>query len=331
MGTPLEGSSIPESAGLPLPPGAPRAAPRRRSRKSLGATVRDTLWASRFSITYIAIGVAVALALVVVMGFLGFYDLAFIVQVLPQGVGPTTISLEFATFTYLIGMMGALGLGLVRAYPPKKSLRLRHKLWRWPLYAFTSGYVAIVRGTPFLVQLEVVYIGMIIVAPTLAFLGWDVNYWAGFIALLINTTGYQTEVFRGGFQSVDAGQIEAAKAVGLGRVRTFFLVTLPQGFRLVTLPLTNEWISNFKTATILSIIGIIELFYWATNTIGLYPYAKPVEALVLLAFFYLIVNVTLSRVVTYVEKVRRIPGLGSMTSEWSETRRLFGGAGIWGQ
>ena len=331
MGTPLEGSTVPGSPGPALPPGAPRGARPTLSRTSLGARVRSTLWASRFSISYIAIGVAVALALVVVMGLLGFYDLAFIVQMMPQGVGPAEVDLEFATFTYLIGMLGALGLGLVRAYRPKKSLRLRQKLWRWPLYAFTSGYVAIIRGTPFLVQLEVVYIAMVIVTPRLLYLGWDVNYWAGFIALLINTTGYQTEVFRGGFQSVDAGQIEAAKAVGLGRVRTFFLVTLPQGFRLVTLPLTNEWISNFKTATILSIIGIVELFYWATDTIGLYPYAKPVEAFVLLAFFYLIVNVTLSRVVTYIEKVRRIPGLGSPIAEsWSETRRLFGGAGPWG-
>ncbi|HTT46292.1 MAG TPA: amino acid ABC transporter permease [Thermoplasmata archaeon] len=312
----------PVPAGPDVLLAAPSAPPPQPPKGSVGARLRQTLWASRFSLLFLAIGVGIALALVVVMGLAGLYDLNYVIRELPQGVGPAETSLEFATFTYLFGMVGALGLGLIRAYPPKKSLRLGQKLWRWPLYGFASGYVAAIRGTPFLVQMLITLNVFLLEAPQFAYLGWSVFYWAGFFALLINTTGYQAEAFRAGFQSVDAGQIEGAKAVGLGRFRIFFLITLPQGFRLVTLPLANEWISNFKTATVLSIIGVVELFYWTGRNVAVFD-GKPIEAFVLLVFFYLIINVTLSRVVTYVEKVRRIPGLGTPTSEITLSKRMF--------
>ncbi|MFZ0698634.1 MAG: ABC transporter permease subunit [Thermoplasmata archaeon] len=265
------------------------------------------------------------------LGAAGAYSIPFIIQNLPSGFGPLEISLEFTTYTYIIGFGIALGLGLVRAYPPRRDptvsrKRLRTRLswlWRWPLYAFTSGYVAAIRGTPFLVQLFIVWNVMIFTVPHLLFLGWDVNYWAGFIALLINTAGYQVEVFRGGFQSVGAGQIEGAKAVGLSRVQTFFRVTLPQTIRLMSLPLTNEWISNFKTATILSFIGVFEVYDWAHTNIALYD-AQPIAAFVMLCIFYVGVNVTLSRVVTYIERVRRIPGLGSPDLNVDMSKRLIG-------
>jgi len=159
--------------------------------------------------------------------------------------------------------------------------------------------------------------------PRFTLLGWNQFYLCGLIALLINTIGYQAEVFRGGIQSVEAGQIEGARAMGLTKTQTFFRVTLPQTFRLITLPLTNEWISNFKTATILSYISIDEVYFWSKNDIGI-AYSRYIEAFVMLTIFYLAINVTLSRVVTYIEKVRRIPGLGTPMPEVSYTKRLLG-------
>jgi len=324
MGDALPDTDPAPSSGGPADVVAALAAsPPRPPRRSVGARLRQALWASRLSVLFLSTGVGIALALIVVMGIAGLYDLSYVIQELPQGVAPAKTSLEFATFTYLFGMVGALGLGLIRANPPKKSLPLRQKVWRWPLYGFASGYVAAIRGTPFLVQMLITLNVFLLEAPQFAYLGWSVFYWSGFFALLINTTGYQAEAFRAGFQSVDAGQIEAAKAVGLGRFRIFFLITLPQGFRLVTLPLANEWISNFKTATVLSIIGVVELFYWSGRNVAVFD-GKPIEAFVLLVFFYLIINVTLSRVVTYLEKVRRIPGLGTPTSELTMSSRFFG-------
>ncbi len=299
--------------GYPLPPTV----------GSSGSRVSRFLWEARGSIVITAAAVAGAIAVFFLLGLAGAYDVGFILRNLPAGVGPVEISLEFTTFSFVLGLAGALGLGLIRAYPPKGIPGRLRKLWRWPLYAFASGYVAAVRGTPFLVQLFIVYYVIIFTAPRFTILGWDQGYWAGFLALLINTTGYQAEAFRGGFQSVDAGQIEAARAMGLGRLRIFVLITLPQSLRLVTLPLANEWISNFKTATILSYIGIFEVFNWARTDIALLD-DKVVEAFVLLAIFYLFINVTLSRVVTYIEKVRRIPGLGSQAPETGTLFRLAG-------
>jgi ABC-type amino acid transport system permease subunit len=155
----------------------------------------------------------------------------------------------------------------------------------------------------------VVFYAVIFAYPRFYFLGETVPFWAGLLALTINTTGYQAEALRGGFQSVDATQIEAARALGLGRWRIFRHITLPQSLRLVALPLTNEWISNFKTSAIVSYIALQELYYWARTDIAAHL-ARPLEAFVMVAVFYLIVNVTLSRVVTYLERRHRIPGLG---------------------
>ena len=119
-------------------------------------------------------------------------------------------------------------------------------------------------------------------------------------------------------------------SVGLSRLQIFARITLPQTLRLVTLPLTNEWISNFKTATILSYIGIFELFDWARTNIAEVG-GHDMEAFVLLTIFYLLVNVTLSRVVTYVERVRRIPGLGTSIPEVGATLRIFGWGGDGGR
>ncbi|HEY6238371.1 MAG TPA: amino acid ABC transporter permease [Thermoplasmata archaeon] len=193
---------------------------------------------------------------------------------------------------------------------------------RWPFYGFATGYVTAVRGTPFLVQMFLVFYAFIFASPKFVFLGVTLPFWAGLIALAINTTAYQAEALRGGFQSVDRSQVEAARALGLGKVQIFLRVTLPQSLRLVTLPLSNEWISTFKTSTILSYISVVELYFWARSDIAS-QLARPIEAFVLLALFYLLVNVTLSRTVSYVEKRYRIPGLGSMVPEIPGRRGLL--------
>jgi ABC-type amino acid transport system permease subunit len=301
--------------------------------------VRRTFREAQWSILILAGSVGAAIGVFFLFGFLHFYDVPFILTNLPSGFGPVETSLEFTTLTFLAGLVGAMGLGLVRAYPPRRAPRPPAAagtarptakrpgrfswLWRYPAYGFASGYVAAIRGTPFLVQLQIVYYIVIFTSPRLTFAGWDAGYWAGFIALLMNTTGYQAEALRGGFQSVEPGQVEAAKATGLNRLQIFGTITLPQSLRLVTLPLANEWISNFKTATILSYIGIFEVFDWSSTSISLLL-GHGLEAFVMLTIFYLLINVTISRVVTYIEKVRRIPGLGTSIPEVGITRRLTG-------
>jgi His/Glu/Gln/Arg/opine family amino acid ABC transporter permease subunit len=277
---------------------------------------------SRNPLVGIGLGVTIAVLLFFALGGLGFYSIPFILQYLPSGLGPAEASIELTTLSFLIGFFLALPLGVIRAYPPRSvqgapgspreigrsSIR---RLLTWPLYGFATAYVAVIRGTPFLVQVFLVYYAVIFAYPRLMLFGLSAPFWAGLLALTINTTGYQAEALRGGFQSVERSQIEAARAVGMTRAQTFWNVTLPQGLRLVTLPLTNEWISNFKTSAIMSYIGFAELFFWSRTYVA-YQLARPIEAFVMIAIFYLVINVTLSRVISYVEARRRIPGLGTL-------------------
>ncbi len=263
------------------------------------------------------------------LGALGLFDLPFVLQYLPEGIGPALTSIELTCLSFVIGFGLALPLAVVRAFPPRaldrpppgrparSALGVRGRLarWgRWVAYGAASAYVQAIRGTPFLVQVFLVYYAIIFAYPRLYIFGISAPWWAGLLALTINTTGYQAEALRGGFQSVDASQIEAARALGLSRFRIFQRVTFPQGIRLVTLPLTNEWISDFKTSAILEYITVSELFYWSRTDIA-YQLARPIEAFVMIAVFYLAINVTVSRVATWLEVHRRIPGLGSPVPE----------------
>ena len=290
-------------------------APSQRTRTD--GAVRDALT--------IAVAVAACFGVFLVLGAVGYYSLPFIFATLPSGVPFAVTSVELTTESFLIGFVLALPLGILRAFPPRapalapgaRPEASRPRMLRalmWPLYAFATAYVAVIRGTPFLVQVLLVYYTVIFAFPRLIFLGLGASYWAGLIALTINTTGYQAEALRGGFQSVDASQVEAGRAIGLRPGQIFWHITFPQAIRLVTLPLTNEWISNFKTSAIVSYIAFPELFYWGRTYVA-YELARPVEAFVMIAIFYLMINVTLSRVVTTVEARRRIPGLGSPVRE----------------
>jgi len=259
------------------------------------------------------------------LGALGWYDVGFVLRELPSGVGPAAISVEITSLAFALGFGLALPLAMLRAFPPgrrptspgssgsnagERSEGRLGRLGRRIAYGFATGYVATIRGTPFLVQVFLVYYAVIFAAPRFVLLGLTVPFWAGLLALTINTTGYQAEAMRGGFQSVDAAQIEAARALGLTRFQTFRRITFPQGIRLVTLPLTNEWISTFKTSAILSYISFVELFFWSRTDVA-YQLGHPVEAFVLIVIFYLVINVVLSRSVSYLEERYRIPGLGT--------------------
>ena len=270
------------------------------------------------------------------LGAAGVYSVPFIVRNLPAGAGPAELSLLITVASFAIGFVLAMPIALLRSHPPRatvpgpevRALRARlgqsrrapgegrgaTYLFRAVAYEIASGYVAAIRGTPFFVQVYLTYYLVIFAYPRLSILGETAQFWAGLLALTINTTAYQSEALRGGFQSIASTQIEAARALGLTRAQTFFRITLPQGVRLVTLPLTNEWISNFKTSTIVGYLGVIEFFNWSQNEIA-YGLARPIEAFAMLTIFYLSINVTLSRVVSYIEQRRRIPGLGAATPE----------------
>jgi len=170
-----------------------------------------------------------------------------------------------------------------------------------PVYALTTGYVELIRGTPLLVQLFLIYYGLpdigIALHPLLA---------AG-IALGINTSAYQAEYFRGAIQSIHAGQMMAARALGMSRLRAVQYVILPQALRLAIPPWSNELIYMLKYTSLAFIVGVPELMGRA-NIIAARNF-RYFEVYIIVAFIYLILVTIFAELLTILEKKIKIPGL----------------------
>ncbi len=295
----------------------------RRAARSLWGAILET----RKTLMAFAIAIAVAAAFIVILAELGVVELDFMIRMWPTGYDPLRTTLILTVVSFVIGFFGAMPLGMVRAYRfapwGRRRRRAAPGLSRSPirmtLYGLATGYVGAIRGTPFLVQLYVLFYFYLAVAPRLTFLGEDLYFWIGLTALTVNTIGYQAEVFRAGFQSIGQGQIDAARAIGLRKGRIFLHIRLPQAVRLILLPLTNEFISLLKASTIVSYIAVYEIFHWSED-MG-QTFGHPIEGFLMISIFYLLINVPISRIVSYVEQKKRIPGLGTPTREAKRGRR----------
>jgi polar amino acid transport system permease protein len=155
-------------------------------------------------------------------------------------------------------------------------------------------YVSFIRGTPLLVQILLLYFGLA------AFAGIDLPaFWAGALALGLNSGGYQSEIIRAGVESVDRGQIEAARSIGLSHRKTLLRILVPQTIRRVTPPLTNELISLTKSSSLLSVIAVPELTHQGAIVIA--RTFTPFEIYLVVALIYLVIITVLSQVSAYLE------------------------------
>jgi polar amino acid transport system permease protein len=162
-----------------------------------------------------------------------------------------------------------------------------------PLKWLVRAYVYFVRGTPALVQIFLVYFALPVV-------GIDIPaFWGAVVALGFNAGGFIAEIVRAGLQSIDMGQTEAAKAIGMTHRQTLRHILFPQSLRRITPPLTNELITLVKGSSLLSAISIYEL----TRSTQLIISQKftPFELYALLAVFYLIIISILSKISEYIE------------------------------
>lgn len=180
-----------------------------------------------------------------------------------------------------------------------------------------DGYVELVRGTPLFVQILFVWSVLVVNFPTLFTPPAAVALNAGLIALVLNTGGYQSEIFRGGLQTVHSGQVEAARALGLSRLGTLRYIVMPQTLRLIIPPLTNEWIGLFKASTLLFVLGVRGEITFVMNSEAFQGNAFEVFALV--TGIFLAITVILAKVVQLLERRYRIPGLGIQAARVDRT------------
>ena len=155
-------------------------------------------------------------------------------------------------------------------------------------YAVSSFYVSLVRGTPLLVQIYIIYFALPTISPMLILDAIP----AGILALGFNYGAYMTEIFRAGIQAVPRGQREAAQALGMPEGRIFRRIVLPQAVRIVTPAIGNEFIVMIKDSALVSIIGVQELL-WRSETAGRQRF-NLFEAFLVAALVYWILTIIFS-------------------------------------
>ncbi|AGA70795.1 amino acid ABC transporter membrane protein, PAAT family [Desulfitobacterium dichloroeliminans LMG P-21439] len=163
---------------------------------------------------------------------------------------------------------------------------------------FAIAYIDFFRGTPLLVQILMVYFAV----PQL--LGFQIpdNYQfvAGIVAMGLNSGAYIAEIFRAGIQSIDRGQGEAARSLGMGQTQAMRYVILPQAFKRVIPPLGNEFIALLKDSSLVSIIALQDLMY--TGKLIVSRTYQPFVIYMEVALIYLVMTLILSRFVSYTER-----------------------------
>ena len=202
--------------------------------------------------------------------------------------------------TMLIALTGtvaglAIGLltGIVRTAPFSRNgfVRVLHKI----LNAVIAVYVEIFRGTPMMVQAMVIYWGYAFASggSTLPLIP------SGILIVSVNTGAYMAEIVRGGIISIDKGQFEGAMSIGMTHSQTMLKVIIPQVMRNILPSVSNEFVINIKDTCVLSIIGIVELFYTTKGVAG--AYYTYFEAFTIAMVMYFILTFVCSRLLRLLE------------------------------
>ncbi|MFJ8247664.1 amino acid ABC transporter permease [Peribacillus asahii] len=152
------------------------------------------------------------------------------------------VTLYIFIIAIILGFIIGLAVALLRLAP--------FKILNW----IAKIYVDAIRGTPFIVQLFFIYFGI----NSLQIISLN-NTTAGIITVAINAGAYFSEIIRAGIQSIDKGQTEAARSIGLTSVQSMRFVVLPQAFRRMLPTITNQSIISLKDTSLLSVIGIADL------------------------------------------------------------------------
>jgi glutamine transport system permease protein len=184
-----------------------------------------------------------------------------------------TIGLSLASI--LLGVILGLFIGLGKT--------MKNKVLAFPFVC----YITVFRGTPLFLQILIIYFGVV---P--AILGETNGIIAGILAMSFNSAAYVAEIFRAGIESIDRGQMEGARSLGMTQAQAMRYVILPQAFKRMIPPLGNEFIVLLKDSSLLSVVAVPELMYYGKAMGG--QYFKVWEPYLSTAAIYLILTILLS-------------------------------------
>jgi His/Glu/Gln/Arg/opine family amino acid ABC transporter permease subunit len=202
------------------------------------------------------------------------FDWAIIEMAIPLLARGTLVTLKVAAIAGVLSLLLGFFLGLC-ALSRVRLLRIA-----------VGAYVDFVRGTPLLIQIFLVFFALPVIGIRLDEIS------AGVVALAFNTSGYVAETVRGGVGSVERGQTEAAKAIGMTHAQILVYILLPQALRPMVPPLTNELITMTKNTSLLSVISVYELTRAGQAIISVH--FVPFEIYLLLALYYYAIIKSLS-------------------------------------
>ena len=210
--------------------------------------------------------------------------------------------LNGALNTLIVSLVGTIagciigfGVGVVQTIPTDK----KDPLWKRAILTVVNlilkGYVELFRGTPMIVQSVFIYYGVRMV------FNYQMDVWpAALFIVSINTGAYMAETVRGGILSIDPGQTEGAKAIGMTHVQTMMNVIIPQAFRNIIPQIGNNFIINIKDTSVLSVIGFADLFFMHKSATGaLYRFFESASIVMVI---YLVMTVTASFLLRLLEK-----------------------------
>lgn len=213
-----------------------------------------------------------------------FLNNPYSISLLLQGLGMTLVLAILAVF---LGSILALVPALMRLSPVKA------------LSIPATAYVEIIRGTPMLVQVLLIY--QLLNIPLFLIGGIDMgSFVPGLVALVINSSAYVSEIIRGGILAVDRGQTEAARSLGLTQTQTMQHIILPQAIKNIFPALGNEFVTIIKETSIFMYLGVAELMY----QVGILKASSPAvtELYITAGILYLILTYPLSKLMNYIER-----------------------------
>ncbi len=209
-----------------------------------------------------------------------FFDPAIVVTALPAVFWGWLLALGLVAISFPL----AIPLGLCWSFLRMAKNRFAR--------AVGSIYINVVRGTPLFLQIYIAFFGL----PLLG-IQMD-NFVLGIIVLVMNSSAYLAEIFRAGIQSINKGQFEAARSLGMNGAQTMIFVIIPQTFRRVIPTMTSEFILMYKDTSLLAAVGVMEIMMYSKTITAATGNVTPY---IVAAFFYLIVTIPLTKAINHME------------------------------
>lgn len=198
----------------------------------------------------------------------------------PLFIEATSVTLRLTAAALLMAMVG----GAAVAAMAMSKVR--------PLRWLATAYIGLVRGTPLITQIFIIYFGLTSLVTLPAF-------WAGALALAFHNSAYIAEIIRSGFQSVPKGLTEASRSLGMSKAKTLKRVQAPLALRTVLPVLGNQYIIAVKDSSLVSFIGMTELFQTSRNMAA--TTYEPLTAYIVVAIYYLVIVLALTALVSWLE------------------------------